>query len=113
MAKWKNKRGGLFFEYRYALRDYMFVASTRLELNHAIIADRAPEFMAIYPETTVTQINPSLSLGVTKYWSGKLSGSVWLGRAQRSGGLSERYINYFPIGIDPYEMLGNPGLNLR
>lgn len=110
---WQNgkiSRGGLFFEYRYAHRDYMFVASTRLELNHAKILDGASEFVAIYPETSVTQFNPSLSLGVTKNWSGKFSGSVWLGRAQRSGGLSERYINYFPIGIDPYEMLGNPYL---
>jgi iron complex outermembrane recepter protein len=110
---WQNgkiSRGGLFLEYRYSLYDYMFVASTRLELNHATLLDRVPEFVAIYPETTVAQFNPSLSLGVTKYWDGNLSVSVWLGRAQRSGGLSERYINYFPIGIDPYEMLGNPNL---
>jgi iron complex outermembrane recepter protein len=110
---WQNgkiSRSGLFFEYRYALNDYMFVASTRLELNHAMVLDGAEEFIAIYPETTVKQFNPSISLGVTKYWSGTLSGSVWLGRAQRSAGLSERYINYFPIGIDPYEMLGNPNL---
>jgi len=34
----------------------------------------------------------------------------WFGRAQRSGGLTELYINYFPVGLDPYEMLGNPQL---
>ncbi len=110
---WQNGKishSGLFFEYRYALRDYILVAATRLELNHATVLDGAAEFIAVYPETTVTQFNPSLSLGVTKYWAGTLSGSVWLGRAQRSGSLSERYINYFPIGIDPYEMLGNPNL---
>ncbi len=110
---WQNGKishSGLFFEYRHALNDYIFVAATRIELNHAMVLDEAPEFIAVYPETTVTQFNPSLSIGVTKYWSGTLSGSVWLGRAQRSGSLSERYINYFPIGIDPYEMLGNPNL---
>ena len=36
---------------------------------------------------------------------------LWLGRAQRSASLTERYINYFPVGQDPYEMLGNPQLD--
>jgi iron complex outermembrane receptor protein len=35
---------------------------------------------------------------------------LWVGRAQRSGSLTERYINYFPVGLDPYEMIGNPEL---
>jgi iron complex outermembrane receptor protein len=36
---------------------------------------------------------------------------IWIGRAKRSGSLTERFINYFPVGQDPYEMLGNPGLH--
>jgi len=35
---------------------------------------------------------------------------LWLARAQRSGSLTERFINYFPVGQDPFEMLGNPQL---
>jgi iron complex outermembrane receptor protein len=35
---------------------------------------------------------------------------TWFGRAQRSGGLTERFINYFPVGLDPYELVGNPFL---
>ena len=35
---------------------------------------------------------------------------LWLGRAQRSGGLTERFINSFPVGLDAYDMLGNPQL---
>jgi iron complex outermembrane receptor protein len=35
---------------------------------------------------------------------------IWLGRSQRSGSLTERYINYFPVGLDPYELIGNPDL---
>ncbi len=35
---------------------------------------------------------------------------IWLGRAQRSGSLTERYINRFAVGIDAYELVGNPDL---
>ena len=35
---------------------------------------------------------------------------LWACRAQRSWSLTERYINYFPVGLDPYEMVGNPSV---
>jgi len=40
--------------------------------------------------------------------SNNYSVGLWLGRANRSGSLTERFINYFPVGLDPYEMIGNP-----
>jgi iron complex outermembrane receptor protein len=45
-----------------------------------------------------------------RYLGESISTALWLGRAQRSGSLTERFINYFPVGQDPYEMLGNPQL---
>jgi len=36
--------------------------------------------------------------------------SLWAARSQRLASLTERYINYFPIGLDPYEMVGNTAL---
>lgn len=110
---WQHGRiskSGLFAEYRYAFHDYLLVAAARLELNHAEVFDAAPEFTAVYPETTQMQLNPSFSAGITRYWGEGFSASAWAGRAQRSGSLGERFINYFPVGLDPYEMLGNPGL---
>jgi iron complex outermembrane receptor protein len=56
-------------------------------------------------------LNPAVSLGITNNLSEKISLRLWLGRVQRSGSLTERYINYFPVGLDPYEMLGNPMLD--
>jgi iron complex outermembrane receptor protein len=56
------------------------------------------------------QINLSLSLGLKKQLNLQSSLGLWLGRAQRSGSLSERFINFLPIGIDPYELIGNPNL---
>lgn len=103
-------KGALFGEYQWTRNDWRYVISTRLELNSAGIKDPAPEFTGVLADTDVLQINPSFSLGLSRNFSRGTSFGIWLARAQRSGGLAERYINYFPIGQDPYEMLGNPEL---
>ena len=103
-------KGSLFAEYQLAARSWRYVFSTRIELNVSGINDPAPEFTAIYGDGDQTQLNPSLSIGTTRTFEGGSSVGIWLGRAQRSGGLAERFINYFPIGQDPYELLGNPNL---
>ena len=104
-------KGGLFAEYQWAGANWRYVLATRLELNSAGINDPAPEFTGVLGDSEVTQFNPSLSFGLSRSISKATSLGIWLARAQRSGGLAERYINYFPIGQDPYEMLGNPNLD--
>ena len=59
----------------------------------------------------MTQFNPSFSLGATKTIGEAITLGLWLGRAQRSAGLTERFINFFPVGQDPYELVGNPKLD--
>jgi iron complex outermembrane receptor protein len=100
-------KAGLFAEMTQSLNTWQLVFSTRLENNKASIDDSQPEFSGIYTSTSSNQFNLSMSLGLIKNWS-KFSAGFWLGRAQRSGSLTERYINYFPVGVDAYEMLGNP-----
>jgi iron complex outermembrane receptor protein len=110
---WQDGRiskAGLFGEYHFHQASWHLIASTRLELNQAVINDPSSEFVEVYSETQVTQFNPSFSLGLQKSLSPKVKAGLWLGRAQRSGSLTERFINYFPVGLDPYEMLGNPEL---
>lgn len=102
---------GLFGEYHITGGDIKYVVSTRLEVNSAQAKDPSDGFIALYPETDVTQFNPSFSVGASKKVSDKAKVGLWLGRAQRSAGLTERYINFFPVGQDPYEMLGNPELD--
>jgi len=65
----------------------------------------------VYTDTETTQFNPSFSLGLSRQMNEDLKMGLFLGRAQRSGSLTERFINYFPVGIDPFEMLGNPQLS--
>ncbi len=102
---------GVFAEFQYNLENIRLIMSTRLELNTGNIDEPTPEFTQIYDETEVTQFNPSFSLGATRSVSEKIDLGIWLGRTQRSAGLTERYINYFPVGQDPFEMLGNPQLD--
>ena len=110
---WQNgkiQKTGFFGEYHLRQNNLQLVFSGRLEINQSSIADAEKEFTAVYPKTDATQINPSLSIGGIKNYKNNISLGLWLGRAQRSGSLTERFINYFPVGQDPYELLGNPQL---
>ena len=109
---WQNSnilKSGFFAEYQYNTDNYIFIFSGRLEMNSSDLSDPADEFTEIYNELSETQFNPSISLGSVRSF-GEYKFGLWLGRAQRSGSLTERFINYFPVGLDPYEMLGNPQL---
>ncbi len=111
---WQNGRiskTGLFAEYHLHKGKYRFVLSGRMELNQSDINEPSPEFTQINAETEQNQFNPSFSLGVSRNLAENLRAGLWLGRAQRSGGLTERFINFFPVGQDPFEMLGNPRLD--
>jgi iron complex outermembrane receptor protein len=101
-------RTGLFVEYHLHAVGIRWVLSGRLELNRATSGDPDPAFISIHPITGITQLNPGISLGGRKLLGEQFSLGLWLGRAQRSGSLTERYINFFPVGNDPYEMLGDP-----
>ena len=105
------RRAGLFAEYHLQGHILNWVFSGRLNLNFADMTDPDPDFSNLYPDGQSSQLNPGLSMGVTKNFSEKFTLGMWLGRVQRSGSLAERYISYFPVGVDPYEMLGNPQLD--
>ncbi|MCW0482780.1 TonB-dependent receptor domain-containing protein [Gaoshiqia sediminis] len=104
------RKNGLFAEYHYQQSNYHLVFSGRLELNHAEAQNPDTNFKNLYGDLASDLINPSFSAGGTYMLSQSASVGLWLGSAQRSPGLAERYINFFPIGLDPYELVGNPDL---
>ncbi len=111
---WQDSRitkVGLFSEYQMPLSDWRLVLAGRIEVNQANAREPAPEFSALYDDVAILQINPSFSAGATKGFDTGISLGFWLGRAQRSASLTERYINFLPVGSDPYEMVGNPELS--
>lgn len=102
----------VFGEYQLPTADDMsFIFSLRMELNQSDASEENESFTQWYDELSSTQFNPSFSAGMRKYWSNQFSTGVWLGRSQRSGSLTERYINSLPVGKDGFELLGNPELD--
>ena len=99
----------LFGEYKWRTKAFNYVMSARVEHNLAQINDIAFEFSTVNERTTSAQINPSFSFGINKSIEQSEIG-IWIGRVQRSGSLTERFINFFPVGQDPYELVGNPNL---
>ena len=111
---WQNSRISklaVFGEYHLPTDFMNWVVSARLEMNHAQADDLSDEFIGVYPDNTIAQLNPSFSVGGSKVLENGLVTGIWLGRAQRSGGIMERYINFLAAGQDPYELLGNPLLD--
>jgi iron complex outermembrane receptor protein len=104
-------KGSVFGEYHQSLGAFHLVLSGRLEYNSAEARDVDQGFLVENPDTDASQINLSLSIGGLKDFDNGASVGVWFGRAQRSGSIVERYVNSLPVGLDPYEMLGNPVLD--
>ncbi|MBR9998055.1 MAG: TonB-dependent receptor [Cyclobacteriaceae bacterium] len=109
--KGRISRTGLFAEYQLNFFPVEMVLSGRLEVNKADVLNEASEFTDVYDDAQSLQLNPGLSLGIKKQLNKSLNVGIWLGRIKRSGSLTERFINYFPVGLDPYELLGNPAIS--
>lgn len=105
------QRTGVFGEWHYSKTGFQLVFSGRLDFNRSKADDPAERFKSIYSDLEPRVEHPSLSAGGTRFFNEKMSLGLWLGMATRSPGITERYINQFPVGLDPYEMLGNPELN--
>ena len=103
-------KASVFGEYRRSLNAWAVIASMRLEMNRAQVKQASDVFLALYPDPTADQINPSWSAGITRNWSSRVSTSLWLGHSTRSASITERFINFFSVGLDAYEMVGNPTL---
>ncbi|MCG8475032.1 MAG: TonB-dependent receptor [Cytophagales bacterium] len=109
---WQDGRiskASLFAEYQLRKYAFQWIFSGRFEWNEA--SAQNPSENLILTGAKNSQLNPSFSLGIVKPVNEQFSTSLWLGRAQRSGSLTERYINSFPVGNDPYELIGNPELD--
>jgi iron complex outermembrane recepter protein len=101
---------GVFASYQLPIGISTLSLAGRLDANKAQANDIAGEFTQVNQETEITQLNPGLSVGLQRDLGNHFHGGVWLARVKRSGSLTERFINYFPVGVDPYEMVGNPTL---
>ena len=99
---------GWFNEYQYSLRQFRLKLSYRMDYNNSDASEVSTLFSKLYGKMNAQQLNHNISAGFEKIIDSHSQISFWLGRAQRSAGLTERFINKFPVGNDNYEYIGNP-----
>jgi iron complex outermembrane receptor protein len=112
---WQKSRvhqAGMYSEFQKSIGNLRYVVAARLDFNRAEMLDPDEQFLVRNGNRSdVSQVNPSASAGLVYEWTSRLETGIWVGRASRSGSITERFINQFPVGLDPYEMLGNPALD--
>ncbi len=101
---------GTFAEMHLPYKKIIFQTALRLDYNHSFLDKPDSGFVAVNPNTTQSVFSLSLNVGLTRKISNQATIGLWLGRGQRAPSTTELYINYFPVGTDAYEMLGNPEL---
>ncbi len=104
------QKSSAFSQYNYQSENYSIVGAFRLEYNQTNVGNPDSNFNKINPSKADIQFNVSVSIGSNYYINNDISIGLWAGRATRSGSISERFINYFPIGLDAYEIIGNPNI---
>ncbi len=114
---WQHGRihkGGVFAEWHrnqtIAGMPILWTLSMRVDYNTASALEPTERFLELYDDLRSTHVNTGISAGVQHALGRRLHLAFWLGRTQRSPSLTERFIHFLPISIDPYEMLGNPNL---
>lgn len=103
-------RAGFFAEYRQALGAFNFSGAVRLESLMAEAGKPDDKFSQTYSKTAASQFFPSFSAGASRLFGRHWTASLWLSRGMRGAGITERYINFLPIGLDAWEVVGNPVL---
>ena len=101
---------GIFAEYQLRHKKLSWMVTGRVDYNEAKANDIDPKFPTSYESMNSTNINFSLSTGLTRDISKKSTLGLWVGGASRNGGITEKFINHIAVGSDPYEMIGNPML---
>lgn len=102
------RKTGVFANYLIPVGGTVISASGRLEVNQSKANNPAEEFVQLHDNIENTQLNPGVSLGAQRDLGKAFTLGIWAASVRRSGSLLERYINYLAVGIDPWELVGDP-----
>ncbi len=101
---------GAFSELRTGIYDFNLIFSARYDVNYSNARTPAPSFARMFSAISSKHHNLSVSAGIDKTLGSNVRLSVLLGSSKRSPNISERYINFLPIGLDNYDYIGNPSI---
>ncbi len=103
---------GLFTEAKlFVNNSTVFTAGLRYDNVTSDIQDPEDDFAALYDLEKRTEHNLSGTVSVKKIVSENFTLEAAYGRGVRSANMTERFINHFTVGSDPYEYVGNPDLD--
>jgi len=104
---------GLFVESKYSLTpNTMLTTGLRYDNVSSEIRDPEADFASLYPDLEKrTEHNFSGTASIKYAPSNHFIMEVAYGRGVRSANMIERVINYFTVGQDPFEYIGNPNLD--
>ncbi|MFN4284918.1 MAG: TonB-dependent receptor domain-containing protein [Lacibacter sp.] len=106
----QQQRLGVFADWQVRRGAYAFLFAVRLDAVRASSGITASTFSKLYEANKSEDLNFSISAGANRRIWKKWQAGAWIGRGVRSASLTERFINSLPIGVDPYELIGNPQL---
>ncbi len=110
---WQNSyvsNAGIFAEFRTKFFESNLMLSARYDVNYAKARTPAPSFMKLFGNTSSKHHNVSLSLSVDRAITSDVMLTLLAGSSKRSPNISERFINFLPVGLDNYDYVGNPYL---
>lgn len=105
-----NLRTGIFAHANKKWGRNELSVSSRADVVKSIPQQVANRYKLTYDHLVSTDINPSLSIGFVRSLSKNWLAGAWLGRGVRSASITEKFINFLPVGMDAYEVIGNPSL---
>lgn len=103
---------GVFAEEKIKITDYTTITTgIRADFVLAKLNDPAPDFKALYGGDIKDETEVNLGGNVSiKYQKNGFQTQFAIGRGIRTASMTERFINHFNVGVDPYEYVGNPNL---
>lgn len=109
-------RTGAFVHTEKKMGLYQLTVSGRMDWVHAKPNQPAAKTIAANSALNSNSalisndLNASISAGISRYFNQNWQASFWIGRGVRSASITEKFINYLPVGLDAYEVVGNPHL---
>ena len=84
---------GTFADWIQQTGKFKISFSGRADVVNGKAGEPAESFLALYPKVNRTDINPSLSAGISRQWTTEWFTGFWIGRGVRSANITERFIN--------------------
>lgn len=101
---------GFFGHFDKTIGKYEFTLSSRIDLVHAKPRAVSAKYAGTNTDLETVDLNPSISAGINRIFSRSFQAGLWLGRGVRSASITEKFINFLPVGLDAFEVVGNAQL---